>query len=182
MVSDVATALQEMIDHGATHVVPAALDWVTGLWERVAGQTDEACRRIEAAAIGMEAASRWVLAAEAWIELAELAPEPAATTARERAATICDERRLTWVRRKLDAVAVPTPAGAAAPTVFAKLTSRQRDIATLVAQGRSNQEIADQLFLSVHTVRNQLVAIFDVLGVSRRAEIAAMAARDVTSG
>ena len=57
MVADVAIALQTMIDHGAAHIVPAELDWVTGLWERVAGQTDEACRRIEAAAVGMEAAS-----------------------------------------------------------------------------------------------------------------------------
>ena len=48
-------------------MVPAELDWVTGLWERIAGQSDEACRRVEAAAIGMEAASRSVLAAEAWI-------------------------------------------------------------------------------------------------------------------
>ena len=176
VVSDVGARLQTLIDHGGRLMVPAALDWATGLWERVAGQTDEACRRIEAAAIGMEAATRWVLAAEAWIDLARRDRGEVAARARERAAEICDERGLTWVRRRLDAVAT-TSSAPPVPTAFARLTPRQRDIATLVAEGRSNQEIADQLFLSVHTVRNQLVAIFDVLGVSRRAEIAAMAAR-----
>ena len=85
------------------------------------------------------------------------------------------------MRRRLDSVGA-TPAAPSTPTVFAKLTPRQREIATLVAQGRSNQEIADQLFLSVHTVRNQLVAIFDLLGISRRAEIAALVARRIRDG
>jgi len=181
VVSDAVRRLQTLVDHGGRLMVPAALDWATGLWERVAGQSDEAFRRIEAAAIGMEASSRWVLAAEAWIDLAEIASGAVVGRALERAAAICEERELRWVRRRLDEVtarlsAAPA-AGPAVPTAFARLTPRQRDIATLVAQGRSNQEIADQLFLSVHTVRNQLVAIFDMLGVSRRAEIAALAAR-----
>jgi DNA-binding CsgD family transcriptional regulator len=128
----------------------------------------------------MEAASRWVLAAEAWIDLAEIASGAVVTRALGRAAEICEQRELSWVRRRLDEVTArlrAAPAHADVPSAFARLTPRQRDIATLVAQGRSNQEIADQLFLSVHTVRNQLVAVFDVLGVSRRAEIAALAAR-----
>ena len=130
----------------------------------------------------MEAASRWVLAAEAWIELADLCrPSRPRPKARERAAAICDERRLTWVRRRLDA-SVERRQRRQRPPSSPSSRLASANIATLVAQGRSNQEIADQLFLSVHTVRNQLVAIFDVLGVSRRAEIAAMAARGDRDG
>ena len=42
----------------------------------------------------------------------------------------------------------------------------------LVAAGKTNREVGALLFLSEHTVRNQLVRVFDKLGVSRRTELA----------
>ncbi|HEV3154211.1 MAG TPA: AAA family ATPase [Candidatus Baltobacteraceae bacterium] len=58
-----------------------------------------------------------------------------------------------------------------------ELTQREREIAALVAQGMSNLAIAEKLIISERTVESHVAAIFDKLGVSSRAEIAAFAAR-----
>ena len=63
------------------------------------------------------------------------------------------------------------------PAAFDTLTPRQRDIALLVAAGQTNRQIGERLYLSEHTVRNQLVNIFRTLGVTRRSELSALAAR-----
>lgn len=55
---------------------------------------------------------------------------------------------------------------------LAGLTDRERDIVELVAQGLSNKEIADQLFLSVGTVRNMLSVILDKLELRDRTQLA----------
>lgn len=57
------------------------------------------------------------------------------------------------------------------------LTTREREILALVAEGRSNADIAERLVLSEKTVRNHLSAVFEKLGVSNRIEAAALAAR-----
>ena len=56
--------------------------------------------------------------------------------------------------------------------MVAPLTPRERDIATLAAQGESSQEIADRLFLSVRTVNNHLQNVYAKLGVSGRRQLA----------
>lgn len=52
-----------------------------------------------------------------------------------------------------------------------QLTQRERDIARLVAQGLTNKEIANQLFLSEGTVRNKILIIMDKLDVSNRTQL-----------
>jgi pimeloyl-ACP methyl ester carboxylesterase/DNA-binding CsgD family transcriptional regulator len=56
-----------------------------------------------------------------------------------------------------------------AQQAFAGLSPRQREILELLAQGRDNAQIAATLDLSEKTVRNQVSAIFDKLGVDNRA-------------
>lgn len=51
------------------------------------------------------------------------------------------------------------------------LTRRETDVVRLVADGFGNREVAEQLGLSAHTVKNYLFNIFDKLGVSSRAEL-----------
>lgn len=51
---------------------------------------------------------------------------------------------------------------------FPSLTPREREVLDLVAQGKANQQIADALFLSLKTVRNQVSTIFTKLGVQDR--------------
>jgi ATP/maltotriose-dependent transcriptional regulator MalT len=55
------------------------------------------------------------------------------------------------------------------------LTERELDVLRLVAQGRTNREVADALFLSEHTVRRHLQNVFGRLGVSSRAAAVAFA-------
>ena len=52
------------------------------------------------------------------------------------------------------------------------LTARELRLVQLVAEGRTNRDISQQLKLSEHTVRNYLFRIFNKLGVSTRLELA----------
>jgi DNA-binding NarL/FixJ family response regulator len=54
---------------------------------------------------------------------------------------------------------------------MARLTPREREVVRLVAEGMRNQEIALQLHLTEHTVRNYMLRIFDKLGISSRVEL-----------
>jgi len=53
------------------------------------------------------------------------------------------------------------------------LTNREREIALLAASGQTSRAIAEQLYLSARTVDNHLGRIYEKLGVSNRAELAA---------
>ncbi|MFJ8578314.1 response regulator [Micromonospora sp. NPDC093277] len=53
------------------------------------------------------------------------------------------------------------------------LTTREREVARLVAQGRTNAEIAAELFIAAGTVKNHLAGIQQKLGVRNRVGIAA---------
>jgi DNA-binding CsgD family transcriptional regulator len=53
------------------------------------------------------------------------------------------------------------------------LTPREREIACALGRGASNAEIARELYLSQHTVRDHLKAIFTKVGVTTRGELAA---------
>jgi DNA-binding CsgD family transcriptional regulator len=58
---------------------------------------------------------------------------------------------------------------------FGGLTSREREVARLVSQGRSNREIAEALVLSERTVENHVGNILTKLGFDSRAQIAVWA-------
>jgi ATP/maltotriose-dependent transcriptional regulator MalT len=62
------------------------------------------------------------------------------------------------------------------------LTPSERRIAALVAEGRSNRTIAEQLFVSRRTVATHLEHVFQKLGHANRVELAADATRRSTSG
>ncbi|WP_037287847.1 response regulator transcription factor [Saccharibacillus sacchari] len=53
-----------------------------------------------------------------------------------------------------------------------ELTERESDIVRLIARGMSNQEISEQLYLSVGTVRNMLTVILDKLELRDRTQLA----------
>lgn len=54
------------------------------------------------------------------------------------------------------------------------LTRREREVARLVIDGRSSEDIAAALFISVHTARDHLKAIYAKVGVGRRQDLAAI--------
>lgn len=80
-------------------------------------------------------------------------------------------------QRWIDAVLefLPNREAAAEDPAFATLTGRQRELVELIAQGRSNAQIAAALSLSEKTVRNHITAIFAKLAVDSRAEAIVMA-------
>jgi DNA-binding CsgD family transcriptional regulator len=61
------------------------------------------------------------------------------------------------------------------PLLFALhgLTARERQVAELLVAGRSTDEIAAELFISRHTLRDHVKAIFAKVGVSSRPELTA---------
>ncbi len=60
---------------------------------------------------------------------------------------------------------------------LAHLTSQERKILALIAEGLSNRQIAERLFLVEKTVRNHVTRLFSKLGVERRTQAALVAAR-----
>ena len=64
---------------------------------------------------------------------------------------------------------------------FPELTEREEEVLSLVAQGKSNQEISRQLFVSLKTVRNHVSNILVKLQVADRAQ-AVIRARDAGMG
>jgi DNA-binding NarL/FixJ family response regulator len=72
----------------------------------------------------------------------------------------------------LDSVLQRTPLRLVSATGVQLLTKREEEVVQLVEEGLTNRQIAAELGLSEHTVRNNLFRIFDKLGVSTRVELA----------
>jgi DNA-binding NarL/FixJ family response regulator len=66
----------------------------------------------------------------------------------------------------------PAPEGVEAP-----LSEREREVVSLIAGGSTNREIAEQLFLSPHTVKEYTSGLYRKLGVRNRAEAVRRAQR-----
>jgi DNA-binding NarL/FixJ family response regulator len=79
--------------------------------------------------------------------------------------------------RVLAYFATPPPT----PTPFPELTAREREVLNLLAAGRNNHQIAQQLTLSGKTVANHISAIFAKLQVADRTQ-AILRARDAGLG
>lgn len=60
-------------------------------------------------------------------------------------------------------------------TAFSELTSQEMHVLALIAEGKTNREIAQALYLSEGTVRNYVSGILSKLQVANRAEAAAYA-------
>jgi non-specific serine/threonine protein kinase len=69
----------------------------------------------------------------------------------------------------------PGPTPAQRPPAAAGLSARERELVTLVAQGRTDAQIAAQLYISIRTVRSHLDRIRDKTGARRRADLTRLA-------
>jgi DNA-binding NarL/FixJ family response regulator len=72
---------------------------------------------------------------------------------------------------------VPAPLAACALPVHGELTHREREVLTLIAAGRTDQQIADALFISRRTATTHVCNILNKLGVDSRTSAAALAVR-----
>jgi DNA-binding NarL/FixJ family response regulator len=68
------------------------------------------------------------------------------------------------------------------PDELAQLTAQEQKILLLVAEGKTNKEIAAEVFLSDKTVKNYVSSILAKLNLERRAQAAAYMARLHGSG
>jgi DNA-binding CsgD family transcriptional regulator len=66
----------------------------------------------------------------------------------------------------------PPPGGAAG---LARLSPRERELVTLVARGRTDAQIAAQLYITVRTVSSHLDRVRDKTGCRRRADLTRLA-------
>ncbi len=65
-----------------------------------------------------------------------------------------------------------------APSKIFFLTDRERETLSLLSEGKSNKEIADQLCISLETVKSHLQTIYKKLGVKSRTEAAILFMRE----
>lgn len=80
--------------------------------------------------------------------------------------TVFQEDILKYVREKI----IPANGG----EIFSELTPREIEVVRLIAEGLSNQQIAEKLFLSNGTVRNHISTILEKTGLEHRTQIAVM--------
>ncbi|WP_162605653.1 helix-turn-helix transcriptional regulator [Jiangella ureilytica] len=104
-----------------------------------------------------------------------------------RAAEQADSLGAGLVRRWIDDLVrrarlglPPSPSGrpGSATGTFPALTEREREVLRLVAAGRSNRQIGEELFISAKTASVHVSNILTKLGVSGRGEAAALAHRE----
>jgi len=104
--------------------------------------------------------------------------DTARVMAEELAATIPDEGARATFRRELDSLvplAPPPSAKRASNAAFGGLTPRERDVARLVAQGKSNKAIGRALGIGERTVEGYVAGALGRLGFASRTQLAAWA-------
>jgi DNA-binding NarL/FixJ family response regulator len=168
-----ATAeLREIAATAGTGASAAAAAFADGLLAAADGSWDQTRLALEDAVdLYARSGGRWE-AAQARRQLARALRALGHDQAAEREARAADEalRALGALSAAEDAAA---PAG---------LTAREVEVLRLVARGRSNQEIADELVLSVRTVERHIANIYEKIGASGRAARAAAASYALAAG
>jgi DNA-binding NarL/FixJ family response regulator len=73
-------------------------------------------------------------------------------------------------RRLIEEYVRRPPPGATRPAALQDISERELDVLRLIARGRSNQEIAAELFIGEATVKTHIGRIFAKLGLRDRAQ------------
>ncbi|HZI74243.1 MAG TPA: helix-turn-helix transcriptional regulator, partial [Gemmatimonadales bacterium] len=90
----------------------------------------------------------------------------------QRVGATIDTARIRRRLRRLGVRRRHWASGAGRPVSgWASLTETEQAAAELVAQGLTNQEIADRMYISVHTIAVHLRRIFSKLGIRSRVEL-----------
>jgi ATP/maltotriose-dependent transcriptional regulator MalT len=146
--AELAREAMSLADRAGNPLLSARARAVLGAALARAGDTDEAIAELERAERSLQECGALREAAAATLELRRLG--------RRR------PRRL---------------ASDAGPAGTSALSARELEVATLVAAGQRNREVAAALFLSEKTVESHLARIYDKLGVRSRAALATIIAR-----
>lgn len=125
---------------------------------------------LEQVSLAFEGMGADLLAAEASADAAVVLRQ--AGEAREASAA---ERRTGML---VDRTENPETPALQATEARARLTPAERETAVLAAAGRSNKDIAEELYLSPRTVENRLQRVYEKLGIAGRTEVADALALD----
>jgi DNA-binding CsgD family transcriptional regulator len=155
--SDVAARLAELATVIEGPLAPARAAHATALAASDGAALDAASASFEVLGAILFAAEAAADAAVAWRKAGD--PRRAAAS----------DRRSGALAGRCEGAATPA---LGALQSRALLTQAERDVALLAAAGRSNKEIAAQLYLSLRTVENYLHRVYEKLGVSGRPELA----------
>jgi DNA-binding CsgD family transcriptional regulator/tetratricopeptide (TPR) repeat protein len=80
-----------------------------------------------------------------------------------------------WAERAREELrAAGVPSRAPAPAVWSSLSAQELQVARMAAEGLSNRQIGERLYLSHRTVASHLYRIFPKLGITSRAQLTAM--------
>jgi DNA-binding NarL/FixJ family response regulator len=170
---EAAEELRVIASTARTGASAAAASFAEGLLAAAAGAWEDARLAFEDAVdLYARSGGRWE-AAQARRQLARALRAQGHDQAAEREARAADE-----ALRALGAQHVPADDHAAP----AGLTARELEVLRLVARGRSNNEIADELVLSVRTVERHIANIYDKIGASGRSARAAAASYALAAG
>ena len=90
----------------------------------------------------------------------------------------CAQGVVASAQRVLDAAHRRSSEPADQDSRLGRLTPRERDVLRLLVQGKTDQEIADVLFLSRRTITTHTSHLFAKLGVTNRVEATALAVRE----
>ncbi|WCM54055.1 LuxR C-terminal-related transcriptional regulator [Pseudomonas sp. WJP1] len=135
------------------------IELMVALGEQGTGQMQAARQRLEALLADCERRRFGSLTREVQVALARIGAEPGS-------APVLPEAPLA----PYNLLANHQPASANAPRPATELTPREIGVLQLVAQGLSNQEISNELFISLNTVKAHTVHINHKLGVKRRTQ------------
>ncbi|HMF04758.1 MAG TPA: LuxR C-terminal-related transcriptional regulator [Acidimicrobiia bacterium] len=155
--------LERVAEHVDGQLMPARLAHATALSKSDAPGLDDASEAFEA--IG------------AWLFAAEAATQASTLYGREglRRRASASAQRARALTERCEGARSPALETGPQP---AALTKREREVATLAARGMTSREIAETIVVSTRTVENHLQRAYEKLGVSGRAELAAVLEND----
>ena len=180
--------LERIARHSGTNPMRAYAALARGVLEHANGNDDSARVALEDAVDFFEKDAAPFEAGRAQLRLSDVLlqmgrREPAAAAA---AAALQAFRRIGASREAERAVAILGDLGAAPPQGAVSnpdgLTAREVEVLALIARGKTNQEIADELVLSIRTVERHISSIYDKVGTSGRSARAVVTAYALGNG
>jgi predicted ATPase/DNA-binding CsgD family transcriptional regulator len=167
--------LDACVDGGHALLVPRCLDALAEVAAGTAGAVDGARllgaadrARAELGTIRIPPEEGHWAAIEA--ALRDELGEDAYEAARVEGAEMPTEDAIEWARRSRGSRGRPTGG-------WGSLTPTETKVAELVAEGLTNAQVAERMFVSPATVKTHVAHVFQKLNVHKRAEVAALAAR-----